>query len=321
MKPKLFESLLQGPKNEQRQLYESAKAAAIAKPNAFLKRYIERGIQEGLFSDAASALGRMHDTLVEAAYPELIGRNIIEVMSTNESMERFPLEPKAVGYKYAEGATTRLVGSKNEIADIYTNTLAESSEEWTREFLEDATWNVMDQMVKKVGRGLGQFETETILSLYANIAPGDLAGGAELPGGGAVLSWAGLLALHQAVRSENWRPTVLAVNEMQLHQLLNDDKFVNANYLPSDETDVSQGNIYGVLGMRIQPSTLVPNGIAYAIDTRAASVMLLRRDITVEDWEDVKNGKYGVRATTRFGLGVLRSKAIAKITNIKTTLT
>jgi hypothetical protein len=49
--------------------------------------------------------------------------------------------------------------------------------------------------------------------------------------------------------------------------------------------------------------------------------MLLRRDVTVEDWEDVKNGKYGVRATTRFGLGVLDSKGIARMTNIKTTIT
>jgi len=63
----------------------------------------------------------------------------------------------------------------------------------------------------------------------------------------------------------------------------------------------------------------VPNGTAYAIDTRVAAVMLLRRDVTVEDWEDPKTGKYGVRATTRFGLGVLRSKAVAKMTGIKTT--
>lgn len=75
-----------------------------------------------------------------------------------------------------------------------------------------------------------------------------------------------------------------------------------------------------VLGMRVQASTLVSNGTAYAIDTRVASAMLLRRDITVEDWEEAKTGKFGVRATTRFGAGNLRSSAVAKMTNIKTTL-
>ena len=30
--------------------------------------------------------------------------------------------------------------------------------------------------------------------------------------------------------------------------------------------------------------------------------------------------KYGIKASTRFGLGILRSNAVAKMTNIKTTI-
>jgi hypothetical protein len=73
--------------------------------------------------------------------------------------------------------------------------------------------------------------------------------------------------------------------------------------------------------MKVQVCNEITNGIAYAIDTRIASVMLLRRDLTVEDWYDAKTGKSGIRASTRFGLSVLRSTAIARMTNIKTTLT
>jgi HK97 family phage major capsid protein len=317
MKPKLFESLMQKD-NEFKLLVEKVKERAVTHP--FLKRYMEVGIKEGLFSDMAGALGRMHDTLVEAAYPELIGRNIINVKSTTEPLERFPLDEKAVAYNYAEGAIARLSGKKTSTVDIQTNTLAEASEEWTREFAEDATWNVMDNMIEKVGRALGENETTKILSLYGAIADADLAGGAPIAGGGAALSWNGLLKLHNAVRGENWRPTVLAVHETQLHQLLNDDKFIHAQYLPSGQTDLEQGIVTSVLGMRVQASTLVPNGTAYAIDTRVAAVMLLRRDVTVEDWQDPKTGEYGVRATTRFGLGVLRSKGVAKMTNISTSL-
>jgi hypothetical protein len=236
-------------------------------------------------------------------------------------MERFPLDAGAVAYKYAEGAVSRLSGKKVSTVDIYTDQLAESSDEWTRDFLEDATWNVMDVATENVGKALGQKETELVIALYNGIAAADLAGGAELAGGGAVLSWAKLLELHNAVRGGNWRPTVLAVNEMQLHQLLNDDKFIHAQYLPAGQTDLEQGTVTSVLGMRIHATTLIPNGTAFAIDTRVAGVMLLRRDATVEDWEDVKTGKYGLRATTRFGLGILRANAVARMTNIKTTLT
>jgi len=291
-----------------------------ASVHPFLKRYCEVGVREGLFTDAVNALGRLHDTLVLAAYPEMIGRSAITVRPTTEAMERFPLDEKAVAYRYAEGAATRLSGKKNSTVDVYTNVLAEASEEWTREFLEDATWNVMDNMVEKVGRALGEEETNRIIVLYGAIADADLAGGAPINQGGAAMNWNGLVKLHNAVRGENWRPTVLAVNEVQLHQLLTDDKFIHAQYLPAGQTDMEQATVTSVLGMRVQASTLVPNGTAYALDTRVASVMLLRRDITVEDWEDIKNGKYGVRATTRFGIGVLRSKAIAKMTNIATTV-
>ncbi len=320
MKPKLFESLQSQSRQflEQKQAYEQLKQKT---EHPFLKRYVQMGVKEGLFSDMVGALGRMHDTLVQSAWPELIGRNIITVRPTTETMERFPLDVGAVAYRYSEGAVTRLSGKKVSTVDIYTDQLAESADEWTREYLEDATWNVMDNAIEKIGLALGQNETEKILALYAGIAAGDLATGEELAGGSAVLSWAQLLKLHHAVRSHNWRPNILAVNEMQLHQLLNDDKFVHAQYLPSGQTDLEQGAVTSVLGMKVQASTLVPNGTAYAIDTRVAGVMLLRRDVTTEDWEDVKSGKYGVRATTRFGIGVLRSNAVARMTSIKTTLT
>jgi hypothetical protein len=317
VKPRLFEALMAKP-NEQHELYEKLKQKT---EHPFVKRYVQTGVKESFFSDLAGALGRMHDTMVDAAWPELIGRNIITVMPTNEAMERFPIDEGAVGYRYAEGAIARISAKKPTTVDIYTNQLAQASDQWTREYLEDATWNVMSKAVDNVGMALGQHETETILGLYAAVQAGDLATGAELAGGGAVASWASLLSLHEAVRREKWRPTVLAVNEMQLHQLLNDDKFVKAVYLPSSETDIVQGTIGSVLGMKVQSSTLVPNGTMYAIDTRVASVMLLRRDVTVEDWEEVKTGTYGVRGTTRFGAGILRSKAIARMTNVKQTMT
>ncbi|MGQ9506543.1 MAG: hypothetical protein ACUVTB_01630 [Candidatus Bathycorpusculaceae bacterium] len=175
MKPKLFESLMHSDP-EFRQFMEELRHKAVTHP--FLKRYCEVGVKEHLFSDITGALGRMHDTLVEAANPEMIGREIITVRPTTETMERFPLDEKAIAYRYAEGAYTRLNGKKISTVDVYTNIIAEASEEWTREFLEDATWNVMETMTEKVGRALGEAETNKILELYGAIANADLAGGA-----------------------------------------------------------------------------------------------------------------------------------------------
>jgi hypothetical protein len=318
MKPRLFEALM-AKDTEQKHVYEALRQKAESNP--FLKRYVALGVKEGLFSDSANALGRMHDMMVEAAWPELIGRGMINVMPTTEALERFPLDGGAVAYQAAESGIVRLSSKKPTKVDVSTDILVESGDDWTKEFSEDATWNVMDRMVGNVGRAVGVKETQKIIAMYAAVAAADLATGADLAGGGAVMSWAQLLSLRYAVRKENWRPNVLAINEMQLHQLLNDDKFIKSVYLPSNQTDIEQGSIGSVLGMKVQVSTEITNGIAYAIDTRIASVMLLRRDLTVEDWYDAKTGKSGVRGTTRFGMGVLRSTAIARMTNIKATLT
>lgn len=317
MKPKLYESLIQKDAGF-KEIMEKLK---LKTDHPFLKRYAQMGVKEGFFSDMSGALGRMHDTMVDAAWPEMIGRSIINVMPTNEAMERFPLDPGTVAYEYAEGAVTRLTGKKVTTVDINANILAESSDEWTREYLEDASWNVMDRATQNIGNALGVKETEKILALYTAVAAADLATGAELAGGGTVMSWTKLLSLWHAVKSEKRRATVIALNDMQVAQLLNDSTFTNAQSLPSAQTDLEAGVVSGALGMKIVSSPLVTNGVAFAIDTRVASAMLLRRDVTVEDWEDVKNGKYGVRATTRFGLGVLDSKGIARMTNIKTTIT
>jgi hypothetical protein len=321
MKPKLYESQMQTQtrKGSTKEAYEELKRKIDTQ--TFLRCYTELGIKEGFFSDQANALGQMHNTIVDAAWPEMIGRSIINVKPTSEAIERFPLDGGAVAYQYSEAGCVRLSAKKATTADISTNILVESGDSWTQEFSEDATWNVLDQMVQNVGRAVGLKETQKIIALYAAISAGDLASGAELAGGGSAMSWAQLLSLRQAVRSANWRPNRLAISEMQAHQLLNDDKFVKSVYLPSAATDIEQGSIGTVLGMQVQVSTEVPNGTAYAIDTRVGSVMLVRRDLTVEDWYDAKTGKSGIRGTTRIGLGVLRANAIARMTNIKTTLT
>jgi len=317
MKPRLFEALM-AKDNEQKRLYEELK---LKDDHPFLKRYAALGVKEGFFSDMAGALGRMHDTLVPAAWPELIGRQIITVRPSSEAMERFPIDAGAVAYAYAEGGITRLSAKKKTTVDITCDQLAEASDEWTQEFLEDATWNVMDNAVENIGNALGVNETEKIIALYTAIAAADLATGADLAGGGTVMSWTKLLSLWHALKYEKRRATVFAVNDLQMAQLLNDSTFINAQYLPAGQTDLEQGVVSGALGAKIVSSSLITNGMAYAIDTRVAAMMLLRRDVTGQDWEDAKSGKYGVRATTRFGLGVLRSTAVARMTNIKTTIT
>ena len=59
-----------------------------------------------------------------------------------------------------------------------------------------------------------------------------------------------------------------------------------------------------------------PYLIAYAIYGLIAGIMLIRRDVTVEDWSDPVEGQYGVRATTLVRLRHTTKQRITKTTNI-----
>ena len=147
MKPKLYESLMQKDAG----FKEVMEKLKLKTDHPFLKRYSVLGVKEGFFSDMSGALGRMHDTMVDAAWPEMIGRSIINVMPTNEAMERFPIDTGAVAYEYDEGTVTRLSGKKASTVDINANILADSADEWTREYLQDASWNVKDRATQNIG--------------------------------------------------------------------------------------------------------------------------------------------------------------------------
>ncbi len=71
----------------------------------------------------------------------------------------------------------------------------------------------------------------------------------------------------------------------------------------------------------IYSSTLVPNGVAYAIDPTIVGVMLIRRDITVEDLSKPKEKPIRRQINhTVVGLGIVKSSAVAKMTNTKNTI-
>ena len=68
------------------------------------------------------------------------------------------------------------------------------------------------------------------------------------------------------------------------------------------------------LGVKVAVSTKVTDGTVYAIDTDVAAAMLLRRDVMTEPFENPRDDRYGIVASERVGLGVLRTKAVARET-------
>jgi len=317
IKPKLFEALMSDPRFKS----EVPGVVEMAKSNPYFARYATMVIKEGLTRDVAGALGRMHDIVVRAAQPALISRECIWVLPTEEPLVRFPKARLGKARLAADLAEAWILGEKYETIDIKTDTVVKAGGEWSREFVEDATWPVMERQAAEIGRAVGELETEKVLSLYDGVAAGDLAGGAAIDKATDTrMDWDYVTALWDAVESENFHAKVLMMHPRQVSQLWRDDKFIHSFYF-GEKADVARGVLGDVyLGMKIVSSTKCTNGVAYAVDTEVAAVELIRRDILTEPFENPRYNRYGVIASARVGLGVLRSKAVAKAINILTTM-
>jgi len=301
--PKLYEAIMKDPELKSTLPDILAKAKSNLMVNAVMR--------EAILSDAAGALGKMHDAVIEAAKPALIGREIIWVMPTTESMVRFPKAKLGKAKRTAELSETWIYGEKYATADVKTDIEIRAGAEYSKKFFEDATWPVLERQTAEVGRAIAELETERVLALYDSISAGDLAGGGIYNGGGT-LNWAGVVGFWNRIKSENFSAKVLAINPSQAADLWQEDKFIHSFYF-GEQVDVARGVLgESYLGMKIVVSTKVTDGTVYCIDTDVATVMLLRRDILTEPFENPREDRYGVVASERIGLGVLRSKGVAR---------
>ena len=301
--PKLFEAILNDAD------YQSALPDIIARAKE--NPMVQRVMKEAILSDAAGALGKMHNVVVETAKPALIGREMMWVMPSTEAIVRFPKAKLGKAYRTAELAQTWITGEKYETTDVKANIEIKAGAEYSKTFLEDATWPVLERQTAEVGRTIAELETERIYTLYTGIAASNLAGGAEISGAGT-LNWAGVVSFWNAIKKENFSAKVLVIHPEQAADLWQDDKFIHSFYF-GERVDLARG-ILGetYLGMKVLVSTKATDGTVLAIDTDVATVMLLRRDILTEPFENPREDRYGIVASERIGLGVLRSKAVAR---------
>jgi hypothetical protein len=267
-------------------------------------------IKEGLYSDVAGALGAVQDVVWAAAQPALIGREIIKVIPTKNALERFPKELRAYAWE-GEGPAYD-TGARPEMQDVKADKELSSKKEWTESFAEDASWDVLRWQIEAIGRALARLETEKVIASYNGIAAASLAGGAEKTITAGAPTWAQIVDLVEAVDAEDFSTTVVAMKPAEFGGLMKLDNFISSLY--RDPSNMRNGVVYHTsLGVTFLRSSLLTKSLA--IDINTAGVMLLRRDVATKPYEDSGRNMYGVFGTERVGVGILRTKAVARGTN------
>jgi len=297
---------------------EVDKVAERASTNPFFQRVAELFPQgyEAITSPIAGAIGRVHDVVIEAAQPELIGRNLVQVIRTEEALVRFPKAKKAKAFEASELASIWFTGEKIETQDVKADLEIRAGADWTRRFLEDATWNVLERESAELGRAVALLETERIVKLFTTIPSTDLAGGGEIQATqSGTLTYTDIVKARRAVKAERFKPDCLLISANKEGDLWLDDKFIH-NFYYGTQQDKQRGVLGTFLNLEVivDNSGATPDNKAFVLDRSVAAVMLIRRDIMVQSFDDEKTDSHGVVASERIGLGVLRSKAVARIT-------
>ncbi len=273
----------------------------------------QRTMKEYVLSDVSQALGKVYDLAVEAAKKRAVGRDVIRLVPTTSPKVRFYLSKRGAVWRVNDGPPLQ-TPEHFEAVDVNVGYEYGYDALFSQAYLEDVPFDVIERAVQDAAQLLEEQLTKDVVALYEGIAAGDLAGGAEISAGSAgTLAWADLVKAWNAVRKAGYKPDVAMIHSDQVADLWNDDKFIHSFYF-GDGVDVRLGVLGETyLGFKIVETDLCTAAKAHLIDTSKGAVLLLRRDILTQPYEERLS--QGVICTIRYGLGTLRKDAVARIVN------
>jgi hypothetical protein len=273
----------------------------------------QRTMKEYVLSDVSQALGKVYDLAVEAAKKMAVGREVIWVVPTSSSKVRFYLSKRGAAWRINDGPPLQ-TPEHFDTVDINVTYEYGYDALFSQAYLEDVPFNVIERAIQNAGQLLEEQLTKDIITLYESISASELAGGAEItattPG---TLAWADLVKAWTAVKKAGFTADVAVIHPDQIADLWGDDKFIHSFYF-GDKVDVELGVLGETyLGFKVVETGLCTPTKAHLIDTSKAAVLLLRRDIMTQPYEERLS--QGVICTIRYGLGTLRKNAVARIIN------
>ncbi len=300
--------------------FDLKELAAKAETNKLIRRYMK----ELTTNDAISVLAAMQSQILQPVDHMAVAREIVNVVPTTTPVTRVYERTKGSVWRIADGVPPQTSG-RYTYQEITLDHEYGQDALFTKDYLEDAPFPIIEAEVNEVGQLLEEQLTTDVIAMYDAVAAASLAGGAVINSTtSGTLAWkditAGLRTLKQAGTAKLPGRKVLLVSSWEYEDLLNDDKFINTLYVPTqvNGTDYRTGTLRSTLGFDIIESDLMANdaggsngNFAYMMNVDQAAMVTMRRDRLVEPYNEKL--VEGMIATNRYGLKVLRPIAMARI--------
>lgn len=179
----------------------------------------------------------------------------------------------------------------------------------TREMLEDAKWNLLQQNIKSAGKRFAENENSLIVADALDQAANTVAGG-------AAIVIANITRAMQYLEDSDYEPTSFFVGAEVANDLRNIDTFVEADKLGSTTvlTTGMIGNIFGMNVIRVSTNAGFTSTSSYVTDRNEAYFIAEKRPLTIENFDLPSYDMSAAAITQRIKVAARRTSAIAKIT-------
>jgi len=262
-------------------------------------------------------------TVVEGAEPFKCFRDVLPIINTDSYSVRVVTgESGAYAQDIAEGAEIPIDTSSFSKTDITIKKIG-TRPLITNELIEDALFDVVELELKKAGARL---ENKLNRDCLQAILSG-MDGITDVDPAGTNLAVSDLATARALVEAEGRMPDTLITHPIAEGQLLKDSNLVYVAYAGQGRT-LETGELPRILGLK--PYTLsvtVEDGFTYywdgtdaanhyyalVLDSKNTAYIAMRRDITIERYDDPIHDLLGISCTMRYGVAVVDDKAGVRI--------
>jgi len=282
-----------------------ANAKTVTLDNAFYNRLKKEAT---LDTADANALAYVIKKVWEKAEPFTICDAILTVVECPEGQSSVVIPiPVAATVGDLTSGTYPITGETYGYSTITPSNNHGASPSWTKEAIEDFSFDFRMRQTAEVGRAIEEDKTADLVAVMAAIAVGDQAGGATFTISGTV-TLANIAKMVGTMETVNFHPDTLVTTPAIYAELLTLENFIDNSKMGSTDP-IRTGVVNTTFGLKIYRTSKCTADRIYMIDSSAFGAIVYKRHLDVDPIADAINNRWGNRISTRYKTGALQKTA------------
>lgn len=274
-------------------------------------------------TDSTLVQEEVYKTIIEGAEPARCMREIVPTINTKTYSVRFVKgQTGTYAENIAEGAKINIDTQEFTKQDITINKIG-TRPLITNELIEDSLFDIVELELKKAGSRLENKLNRDVL--YQMLQGTYKIATNTMNPAGPHISVSDIALAVSKIKKQNFMPDILLIHPTAEAYLLQDSNLAYVAFA-GQSNSLNQGKVPTIMGLRPYYGTVTDASSPTWDDTTAGSdvtamvfskndfaTICMRRDITVEQYDDPIHDLIGISCTMRYGTDVLNEKSACAI--------